>query len=135
MRRFLAVFFWMCLAQGAAAAEGPRWVTFKTSRQESWGVVQHQIDRQTIRHEGPSTWTFWSRIWRVEKKEPLVASYYGTLIFWSQKFAVDCTAHRFGRDFIDTNLPSERKRKADLAKMRWEDLKKFPAVERTVCGR
>jgi hypothetical protein len=133
MWRVLAAFFWLCMAQGAGAEE-PRWVTFKTSHND-WGTIQHQIDRQTIRHEGPTSWTFWTRMWRVEAKTQLVASTYGMLIFWSQKFTVDCTTHRFGRDFIDSNLPSERKRKTDLAKMHWVDLKKFPAVERTVCGR
>jgi hypothetical protein len=133
MRRLLAVFFWIGVTQ-AAAAEDPRWVTFKTGHND-WGTIQHQIDRQTIRYEGPTSWTFWTRQWRVEAKTELVASYYGMLIFWSQKFTVDCTAHRFGRYFIDSNLPSERKRKASLATMRWEDLKKFPAVERTVCAR
>jgi hypothetical protein len=133
MRRLLAVLVFMGFAQGAAA-DDPRWVTFKSGRND-WGIIQHQIDRQTIRHEAPSTWTFWTRIWRVEKKEPLVASYYGNLIFWSQKFAVDCTSHRFGRDFIDSNLPSERKRKRSLVTVRWQDLKKYPAVEQAVCGR
>ena len=132
MRRLLVIMVFVAAARGAAADE--RWVTFKTSH-TSWGTIQHQIDRQSIRHESPDTWTFWTRMWRAAKKEPLVASYYGMLIFWSQKFAVDCAAHRFGVDFIDTNLPSERKRKASLATMRWQDLKKFPAVERTVCGK
>src|ERR1700754_837734 len=89
VRRFLTVLVFMGVVQ-SAAADDPRWVTFKSGRND-WGLIQHQIDRQTIRHEGPSTWTFWSRMWRAEKKEPLVASYYGSLIFWSQKFAVDCT--------------------------------------------
>jgi hypothetical protein len=133
MRRFLAVFFWMSVAQGAVAQD-PRWVTFKTSH-NSWGLIQHQIDRQTLHQEGPAYWTFWTRQWRAEKKEPLVASYYGMLIFWSQKFAVDCAGRRFGPDFIDSNLPSERKRKAAPATMRWQSLDKFPAVARTVCGR
>lgn len=130
--RWLLVAMFFCIG-AAQAADDPRWVTFKTVRNE-WGLVQHQIDRRSIRHEGPYR-TFWSRMWRVEKKEPLVASYYGALIFWSQKFAVDCTGHRFGRDFLDSNLPSERKRKAGFEKMRWQSLEKYPAVARTVCGR
>ena len=74
-------------------------------------------------------------MWRAEKKEPLVASYYGALIFWSQKFAVDCTGRKFGPSFIDSNLPSERKERASLATMNWHTLEKYPAVERAVCGR
>src|SRR3954468_22603492 len=98
MGRLGAVFMLMAVSQ-AAAADDRRWVTFKTARND-WGLIQHQVDRQTIRHEGPSVWTFWTRMWRAEKKEPLVASYYGSLIFWSQKFVVDCDSRRFGRDFI-----------------------------------
>jgi hypothetical protein len=45
----------------------------------------------------------------MEEKEPVVASYYGMLIFWSQMLAMDCATHRFGRNFIDSDLPSERK--------------------------
>ena len=69
------------------------------------------------------------------EKEPLVASYYGSLIFWSQKFAVDCAGSKFGPSFIDSNLPGERKRSASLATMRWRELEKYPAVEKAVCGR
>jgi hypothetical protein len=43
------------------------------------------------------------------------------------------TAHRYGRDFMDSNLPSERK--TDLAKMFWEEVEKFPAVARALCAR
>jgi len=132
MRRFLVMLVLVTLSQSASADE--RWVPFKSNRND-WGLIQHQIDRQTIRHEAPSTWTFWTRMWRVEKKEPLVASYYGSLIFWSQKFAVDCAARKFGPQFIDSNLPSERKHKATLAAMRWRDLGKYPAVAKAVCGK
>ena len=132
VRWLLMMFLLAGLSQSVAADE--RWVTFKSSRND-WGLIQHQIDRQTIRHEGPSTWTFWTRMWRTEKKEPLVASYYGALIFWSQKFAVDCAGRKFGPQFIDSNLPSERKHKASLATMPWRDLEKYPAVARTVCGK
>jgi hypothetical protein len=129
MRWLLAMLLSIGVAQ---AADGPRWVTFKTSR-NGWGLIQHQIDRQSIRQEGAYR-TFWTRMWRVEKKEPLVASYYGALIFWSQKFAVDCAGHRWGRDMLDTNLPSERKRKVSFEKMRWQPLEKNPALGKTVCG-
>jgi hypothetical protein len=123
----------MLLCIGAArAADDPRWVTFRTARND-WGLVQHQIDRRSIRTEG-SYRTFWTRMWRVEKKEQLVASYYGSLIFWSQKFAVDCAGRRWSRDLLDTNLPSERKRKVSLEKMRWQPLDKNPAVGKAVCG-
>jgi hypothetical protein len=103
MRRLATVLLLVTVAHGAAADE-QRWVTFKTAGND-WGLIQHQIDRQTIRSEGAYR-TFWTRIWRVEKKEPLVASYYGSLIFWSQKFAVDCTGHKFGPSFIDTICPA-----------------------------
>jgi hypothetical protein len=126
------IFFLAALSQSVAAAE--RWVTFKTNRND-WGLIQHQIDRQTIRHEAPSTWTFWTRMWRAEKKEPLVASYYGSLIFWSQKFAVDCGGQKFAPDFIDSNLPSERRHKTALADAHWRALGKYPAVAKTVCGK
>jgi hypothetical protein len=33
------------------------------------------------------------------------------LILWSQTFAADCTTHRFGHDFITTNVPSLRNAK------------------------
>jgi len=132
VRRLVAVLVLACLSQNVSADE--RWVTFKSNRND-WGLIQHQIDRQTIRHEGPSLWTFWTRMWRTEKKEPLVASYYGSLIFWSQKFAVDCVGRKFGPNFIDSNLPRERKHKASLATMSWRALDKYPAVAKTVCGK
>jgi hypothetical protein len=122
----------MLLCIGVARADEPRWVTFKTFRND-WGLIQQQIDRQSIRPEG-SYRTFRTRMWRTEKKEQLVASYYGALIFWSQKFAVDCAGRRWGRDIFDTNLPSERKRKVSLEKMRWQPLEKNPVVGKTVCG-
>src|SRR6185312_14930250 len=46
--------------------------------------------------------------WREERAG---ASYYGMLILWSQTFAADCTTHRFGHDFITTNVPSLRNAK------------------------
>jgi hypothetical protein len=122
----------MGVVQGAAADE-PRWVTFRTVH-NNWGEVQHQIDRQTIRQEGGIR-TFWTRMWRAQKKEPLVVTFDEQLVFWSQKFAVDCPGQRFGRDFVDTNFPSERKRKASLSTLRWVSLEKFPQVARTVCAK
>ena len=133
MWRVLVIVAVVGLAQNAAADE--RWVTFKSNHYDGdWGLIQHQIDRQTIRPEGNYR-TFWTRMWRVEAKTQLVASYYGILIFRSQKFAVDCAGRRFGRDFIDSNLPSERKRKVSLSAMRWDSLDKHPQVERAVCGK
>lgn len=125
--------FLLSIVARAGTAEDPRWVTFKTGH-NSWGTIQHQIDRRTIRPEGNYR-TFWTRMWRVEARTELVASYYGMLIFWSQKFAVDCPGRRFGRDFIDSNLPSERKRKVSLPAMHWDSLDKHPQVERAVCGK
>lgn len=132
MQRLMAALLSATLSQSASADE--RWVTFKSQRND-WGLIHHQIDRRTIRHEGPSLWTFWTRLWRVEKKEPLVASYYGALIFQSEKYAVDCTGQKFGPHFIDSNLPSDRKHRADPARMRWRDLDQYPAVGTTVCGK
>jgi hypothetical protein len=131
MKKLVCAVMLSVFATNSAADD--RWVTFKTSRND-WGLIQHQIDRRTIRPEGPYR-IFWTRMWRVEKKEPLVASYYGLLIFQSQKFAVDCAGRKFGPRFIDSNLPSERRRKAKPESMRWQSLDRFPAVAKTVCGR
>ena len=48
---------------------------------------------------------------------------------------MDCTAYRVGSDFIETDLPSEADERPILARMRWEDLNKFPAVEPVLCVR
>ena len=55
-----------------AAAQDNRWVTFKTVR-DNWGKAEHQIDRTTIRQEGPYR-VFWTRIWLPASKQPLAVS-------------------------------------------------------------
>jgi hypothetical protein len=52
----------------------------------------------------------------------------------SQKFAVDCVHRRFANHYIDSTVPMERKRNADLKTVRWDGLEKNRAVARTVCG-
>lgn len=115
-----------------AAAQNNRWVTFKTVR-DNWGKTEHQIDRTTIRQEGPYR-TFWTRVWLPGSKQPLAVSAYQQLYMVSQKFAVDCTQRRFASHFIDSTDPKERKRNADLRTVRWDALDKNPVVDRTVCG-
>ncbi len=55
-----------------AAAQDSRWITFKTLR-DNWGKVEHQIDRTTIRQEGPYR-IFWTRLWLTASKQPLAIS-------------------------------------------------------------
>ena len=66
-------------------------------------------------------------------KQPITIN--EALFYWSQTFAVDCAHHRFGAQFIDSNLPAEARHKATFETMRWEDLDKAPAVGPAVCGR
>jgi hypothetical protein len=122
-----------CLCAGAAfAGDDSRWVPFKPGH-NSQGALEHQIDRNTIRQEGPYK-IFWTRVWVVKNRQPLVFSTNEQLMFLSEKFAVDCAAHRFATRFIDSNQPEEQRRKTSIAAMRWDGLDKFPAVSRTVCG-
>jgi hypothetical protein len=127
----LTSLFWLCLAN-EAGADTEQWITFKTGR-IGLGAIEHQIDRTSIRQEGPYK-IFWTRIWVDKKRQPLVFNADERLFFLSQKFAVDCTGRRFGSRFIDSNDPAERKRKVSLQAMRWETMDKVPAVGRTVCG-
>lgn len=121
----------LCLV-GATTAEEPRWITFKTTH-DGWGKIEHQIDRASIRQEGPYR-IFWTRIWIDRKKQPMVFTRSEALIFLSQKFAVDCVHHRFGSRFIDSNNPAERKFAGKIAAMRWQKLDAVPALSRAVCG-
>jgi hypothetical protein len=123
--------FFLWLAGGARAQDG-RWVTFKTGH-NAWGAIEHQIDRNSVRQEG-SYKIFWTRIWLDRKHQPMVFNRNEALIFLSQKFAVDCVGHRFGSQFIDSNEPAQMKRKVDLRTMRWENLDRYAAVGRVVCG-
>ncbi|HET7083466.1 MAG TPA: hypothetical protein VFI23_01755 [Rhizomicrobium sp.] len=129
MTKILAIL--ACLSLAAAAGE-PRWLTFKTEHDE-WGRILHQIDRASIRQEGPYR-TFWTRVWIDSKKQPMVFSDHESLIFLSRKFAVDCVQHRFGARFIDSNDPREKKHAATMETMRWQKLDAMPAVARAVCG-
>ena len=115
-----------------AVAQDSRWTTFKTLR-DNWGKVEHQIDRTTIRQEGPYR-IFWTRLWLPASKQPLAISSGEQLYFVSQKFAVDCTQHRFASQFIDSTDPKERKRNADLRTVRWDGLDKNPVIDRAVCS-
>lgn len=115
-----------------AAAQDNRWVTFKTVR-DNWGRTEHQIDRTTIRQEGPYR-VFWTRIWLPASKQPLAISSSQQLYVISQKFAVDCARHRFVTRFIDSTDPRERSKTVNLQTVTWEGLDKHPIVDKTVCG-
>ena len=115
-----------------AAAQDNRWITFKTLR-DNWGKVEHQIDRTTIRQEGPYR-IFWTRLWLPSSKQPLAIGSGEQLYFVSQKFAVDCTQRRFASQFIDSTDPKERKRNADLRTVAWAGLDKNPVIDRAVCS-
>jgi len=122
-----------CLCAGAAlGAEDGRWITFKTGR-NSQGTTLHQIDRNSIRQEGPYK-TFWTRVWLVKERQPLAFTENESIVFLSERFAVDCMHRRFGARFIDSNQPAETRRKAKIETMRWDGLGKIPAVGRAVCG-
>jgi len=130
MRAFVtAGLAWLCLVQGVAAQDG-RWTTFKTAHND-WGRIEHQIDAQSIQQQGQYR-TFWTRVWIENKRQPMMITINEALFALTRQYAVDCTAHRFGSHFIDSNNPADRKTR--LAAMRWEPLNKSPAVERIVCG-
>jgi len=122
-----------CLQAASAPADADRWVTFKAGH-NSQGPIAHQIDRQSVRQDGPYR-IFWTRIWMLKEHQPLVFSENEALYFWSQKYLVDCSHRRFGSRFVDSNQPREMRRKATLQTMVWEPLEKVPAVERVVCER
>jgi hypothetical protein len=122
-----------CLCAGAAfAAEDGRWITFKTGR-NSQGAVLHQIDRNSIRQEGAYK-SFWTRVWLVQERQPLAFTQNESIVFLSEKFAVDCMLRRFGTRFIDSNQPAEMAQKAKTETMRWDGMGTIPAVGRAVCG-
>jgi hypothetical protein len=115
---------------GARSAEA-RWVTFKTGH-DAGRLIEHQIDRQTIRQEGPYR-IFWSRIWLAQDKQPFALTVNEAIIFWSQKYAVDCKARRFSGDFLDSSNPHDTKRIKTVATAKWMPL--TPAMEKTVCAK
>jgi hypothetical protein len=121
-----------CLWLAGAGAQENRWITFKTGHND-WGRIEHQLDRQSIRQEGPYK-IFWSRIWLDRKHQAMVFNRNEALVFLSQKFAVDCARRRFGSRFIDSNEPAEARRKVRLETMRWVKLETVLAVGRAVCG-
>ena len=131
MTKAKAVFLCMLVTAPALAQES-RYVTFRTV-QDEFGRTEHQVDRGTIRQEGPYR-TFWSRIWKPRDKQPVAISSAGQLYIWSQKFAVDCAGGRFTSRFIDSTDPRQAKKKADLKTVRWTGMDKNPAVSRAVCG-
>jgi hypothetical protein len=122
----------LLLSSAHAQDDKDRWVTFKLGH-NSQGTIEHQIDRHSIRQDGPYK-IFWTRLWLPQQRQPLAFSVNEALLFWSQKFVVDCKALRFGSRFVDSNAPRERKNKATVQNMRWEDVDKVPAVGRAVCG-
>jgi hypothetical protein len=107
-----------------------RWVTFKTGR-DSGRILEHQIDRQTIRQEGPYR-TFWSRIWLVQDKQPLALTVNEAIVFWSQKYAVDCKGRRFSGDIIASSNPHDARKIKTTATAKWVPLTQ--AMEQTVCA-
>lgn len=115
-----------------AAAQESRWVTFKTIR-DNWGRVEHQIDRATIRQEGPYR-VFWTRLWLRESKQPLAISSNQQLYLVSQKFVVDCAHRRFAARYIDSTDPLDRLKNASLQTVAWDGLDSHPVIARTVCG-
>ena len=120
----------LCLALPADAQDA-RCVTFKTGTWPDYGRVLYQIDRTTIRQEGPYK-TFSARVWVIEEKQPLTFNSNEQLFFLWQKYAVDCVQRHFGDRTIDSNGPKAIK--TSLAAMRWTKLDRMPAVAHTVCG-
>jgi len=114
-----------------AWSAGAGWVTFKTGH-DAGRPVEHQIDRQTIRQEGPYR-TFWSRIWLTQDKQPFALSVNEAIVFWSRKYAVDCKARRFSGDFIDSSNPHDAKKIKTVATAQWVPLTQ--TMEKAVCAK
>jgi len=119
----------LCICATAALGDD-RWVTFKTSVDTNYGRLQHQIDRSSIRQEGPYR-TFSIREWIPGKRQPMMYTINDRLFFVSRKYAVDCVHRRFGDRFIDSQ--NVREKATSLAHMHWTPLDKVPAVDHTVC--
>ena len=113
-----------------AALGDARWVTFKTGRDTNYGLLQHQIDRSSIRQEGPYR-TFSIREWIPGKRQPVMYTINDKLFFVSRKYAVDCGHRRFADRFIDSD--NVREKATSLGHMHWTALDKVPAVDHTVC--
>lgn len=131
-RKFFGAFSGAVFLASSVCAWGAeaRWVTFKTG-QDAGRTLQHQIDRQTIRQEGPYR-TFWTRVWLVKDKQPFALSINEAIIFWSQKYAVDCKARLFSGDFIDSSNPHEAKKSKTPATAGWVPL--ALVMEKAVCA-
>jgi hypothetical protein len=123
----VAILAFLPCAWGAEA----RWVTFKTGH-DAGRVIEHQIDRQTIRQEGPYS-IFWTRVWLDQDKQPFALSVNEAIVFWSQKYAVDCKARRFSGDFLDSSNPHDAKNIKTAATAKWVAL--TPRMEKTVCAK
>lgn len=133
IRSFMVVLA-LCLVPGQAFAQSGKdgWVTFKTS-QGSRGRIEHQIERRTIKQEGPYK-SFWTRLWVVQEKQAQVFSVNEKLFFSSQKYLVDCAGRRFGTDTVDS-VSAKKEKYALPQTMHWARLDKFPAVAATVCDK
>jgi hypothetical protein len=125
----LAVLCWV----GSAGGQEGRWITFKTGH-NSWGRIEHQIDAQSVQPEGPYK-MFWTRVWIVNRRQPLMFTLNEALFALSQKYMVDCAGRRIGDHFVDSNDPAESKHKTPLAAMHWETFDKTSAIDRAVCGK
>jgi hypothetical protein len=137
MRRALLAFtsfaIWTAALPVRAGEDGGRWVTFKVVADSLSGKLDHQIDRNSIRQEGPFK-TFQTRILAEESHNPYMHNGGSNdLVLTSQKFAVDCAGRRFGVKFIETNARTPV-RPTPLAKMTWVRLDRYPAIARVVCG-
>lgn len=117
--------------QAYAQDDATRWLTFNTGTWSSYGKVLHQIDRTTIKQEGPYK-TFRARVWVIREHQPMAINYHEQLFFLWRKYAVDCAQRRFGSQFIESNDP--RAYNTSLQAMRWVKLDTVPAAARTVCG-
>lgn len=126
----LLLLFGLCARP--AAAQDSRWVTFTTIR-DKWGMTEHQIDRATIKQEGPYR-IFWTRLWLPASKQPLAVSSNGVLYIAAQKFAVDCARRRFASRYIDSTVPRERLKAVSLQTAAWNSLDKHPVIDRAICG-
>ncbi len=131
IRKLIAVA--LCLIASGVQAQSSKdeWITFKTSM-GSRGKIEHQIERRTIKPEGPYK-SFWTRLWRPAEKQAVVFSAHEQLFFAAEKYLVDCPGHRFGTDHVDSVSPKKEKY-ANAQTMHWTSLDKFPAVTKYVCG-
>ena len=119
----------LCATAVLAKDDSARWVTFKTGHNKD-GVIQHQIDRDTIRQDGPYR-MFWTRVWEVGKRQPLIFTVNEKMFFLSQNFVVDCKGGRFGALPLESNRYSDRV--ITPQQTTWVPLAQVPVVEKSVC--